>query len=614
MSDELEALFDAGEQPPTKTRPGRWPWVLSICGVLLAAVIGLAAAAVALYGQALQVRDDLTAARSELSGVPDTVRAGDRPAFDAAAEAALERLDAAEQTVGGPLWQVASWIPGVGTNIVAVREVTQAAHLLARDALPVSFDVLAAVQPERIRFAGGGFDLAPLRDALLAAPEIDESFAAAQAHLDRIDREGLVPQVENAIGGVADLIADTGPLVHTATEVLPEVLKMLGEDGPRSYLVLFQNNAEIRATGGNPAASILVTVDAGRVHLAGQDSSATFSDSGLYGKQFLDLPADTLSLYDDEFARFPQNYTKTADFPTTARLFHALLAERGDAIDGVISLDPVVLAAILSVTGPVTVADGTELTAQNAVSVLLNETYFRFPGDQAPADAFFAATSAAVFERLALGTWDPLAMVQVLTRAAEQQRLYAWFTRDQEEQVATRLGIDGALAADNERTTELGVFVNDAGVSKLEYYLDTTITVTCDADARTVTTSLTLTNRVDRADLPHYVGSLRAPRYGASADSMLLDVIAIAPPGADIDSLTPAGGDIPDLTRSGVEVGRVAQSITVVVERGATETITFVSTLPDGELGPLTVRTSPTTGQTPITIDAGCAALAGAAG
>ena len=68
-----------------------------------------------------------------------------------------------------------------------------------------------------------------------------------------------------------------------------------------------------------------------------------------------------------------------------------------------VSLDPVVLADILAVTGSVTV-DGIDITAENAVDVLLSETYLRFPADQAPADAFFAATSATVFQKLCWAT------------------------------------------------------------------------------------------------------------------------------------------------------------------------------------------------------------------
>lgn len=51
---------------------------------------------------------------------------------------------------------------------------------------------------------------------------------------------------------------------------------MLGGDGPRHYLLMFQNNAEERASGGNPASMAMITVDDGRVTLGRQASSSDF--------------------------------------------------------------------------------------------------------------------------------------------------------------------------------------------------------------------------------------------------------------------------------------------------------------------------------------------------
>lgn len=41
--------------------------------------------------------------------------------------------------------------------------------------------------------------------------------------------------------------------------------------------MLFQNNAESRGTGGNPAAIVLVTADNGQITLAQHASSADFT-------------------------------------------------------------------------------------------------------------------------------------------------------------------------------------------------------------------------------------------------------------------------------------------------------------------------------------------------
>ncbi len=598
------------EERPRRPRRRIWPWVLGILAVLIGVLVFAGFMAAQLFSEAMDVRDDLEAAQSRLGGVTELVRNGDQAQFDAVASDVLTYTTRADETVQGPLWEYASWVPFVGQNVAAVRSTTEATHILVRDALPASFTILGAMQSEKIRFEGGGFNLEPFRQALASLPAVDTAFTEAQAKVAGIDREQLLPIVDDAVGQVLDVIDDAAPLAQTATAVLPTALKMLGDEGPRTYLVLFQNNAEIRATGGAAAAAVYVRVDGGRIALDGQSNSTVFAAEGIAGIQHIDLPAETLALYDPEFARYSQNYTRTPNFPTSAQMFQAIAAKTGFPVDGVISLDPVVLADILSVAGPVNV-DGIEINADNAVDVLLSETYFRFPAEQAPADAFFAAVSATVFQQLVSGNWDLMRMLEVFGNAGDEQRLYAWFAREEEELVARELAIDGTMKADNAETTEVGIFLNDAAVSKLEYYLSTSISVTCDAAARTVTTSITMSNGVDRDDLTYHIGALRSPRYGGSQTSMLLDVLYFAPPGASIVGVDPAAGDARELDRASSEGGRSAQSIAILLDRGETRTVSYTSHLPEGELGPISVRYSPTVTDTPVTIADSCAQLTG---
>lgn len=83
------------------------------------------------------------------------------------------------------------------------------------------------------------------------------------------------------------------------------------------------------------------------------------------------------------------------------------------------------------------------------------------------------------------------------------------------------------------------------------------------------------------------------------------------PPGATIAGVDPAEGDAADLARTSTEDGRSAQSIAVLLDRGQTRTVTYTSVLPEGPLGPLSVRYSPTVTDTPVTIAASCAELTG---
>ncbi|WP_314505729.1 DUF4012 domain-containing protein [uncultured Microbacterium sp.] len=605
-----DALVD--DSPPRRRRR-LWPWVLGIVLLLIAALVIAGFVAVKFFDQAMDVRADLLAAKSRLSGLPQLVRDGDTATFESVSTEVVGYTARADATVQGPLWSIAANVPFVGQNVAAVRGAAEATHILVRDALPASFGVLNVMNFDKIRLEGGGFDLAPFREAVTTLPTINAAFAAAEEKVAGIDRDSLLPFVDDAVGELVTVIDDAAPMLRTVEDVLPSALQIAGDGGPRSYLVIFQNNAEIRATGGNPAASVLMRVDQGRMYLDMQASSTTFGEQGTDDAIFLALPPETSALYADDFARFSQNFSRTPNFPTTAQLFTSLwAATTGIQPDGVISIDPVVLSHILEVTGPVTAADGTEITAENAVRVLLKETYERFPAESAPADAFFANVSATVFGKVIGSGWDPMAMIGQLQRAVGEERVYAWFAREDEEAMAHRLGIDGVMTGDNSETTQVGIFLNDSGVSKMQYYLNTSVDVACDPAARTVSTTITMTNTVPAgAQLSYYTHTLRAGTYGQPDDAMIMDVLFFAPPGGTILGSQPATGDIPEWSRTSTENGRNAGSITVFLGQGETRSVTYTSSVPEGELGPISARYSPTVTDTPVTIAASCAELTG---
>ena len=75
----------------------------------------------ALAAEALDVRDDLEAAKSQLAAVPELVKAGDTAQFDQVAAEVLAHTTTADEKVQGPLWSIASAVPFVGQNIAAVK-------------------------------------------------------------------------------------------------------------------------------------------------------------------------------------------------------------------------------------------------------------------------------------------------------------------------------------------------------------------------------------------------------------------------------------------------------------------------------------------------------------
>ena len=579
------------------------------------ALLGVAAVAgystYQLYKQAKTVEADLKTAKHELGLMAVRVSTGDQAGIQESSQNALAATTHADKTVQGKLWTVGEYVPFIGQNVAAVRDATEATNILVRDAVPVGVKLMTNLRPDKIKLATGGFDLAPFQQAMKDLPDLNAAFAKAQQKVAGIDRKALLPVVDDAIGQLLTVIDQTAPTLQAVQRVMPVMLKVAGGDGPRTYLVLFDNSAEIRATGGNPAASMILTIDNGKIGVLDQASSATFYQAGKQNVSFTSLPAETLSLYPGTMDRHSQDFTMTPDFPTTAELFQNLWQHtNGSKFDGVVSIDPVVLADALSVAGPFTAGDGTRITADNAVKAVLSDAYARYPNGH-DSDIFFADVAQRAFTHLITPTWDPMKMLTVLEKATADQRINLSFTRPDEQALAIQYGLDGALRTDNTSKTQLGIYLNDYSVGKLEYYLKTSMSATCDAGNRTATVTMTMQNSVPGSPLTPYVLALRNGTYGFSNRAMMLDVLFFAPPGAKIVSISPSKGDVHSLGRAGVEKGNTAVSEMISVPQGKTRTVSYTVQLPGGPLGALELRHTPTVTDTPVTVDASCTALMG---
>lgn len=599
---------------PSRRRRRAWPWVVGgILGVIggAAAVAGILAATLAV--QAVEVRDDLLASKATLGRLGSLVEAKDEAGLQAAADDVSARTSRAAATVQGPLWQAAADIPVVGANIDAVSRVTRAVDILVREALPPGIQMISDLDIKKLALEGGGFDLQPFQQAQSSIPVVSQAFTDAKAETDGIRSDQLLDVVAGPVGEIRDVIDRTAPTLDVVNRYLPTLLDMAGGNGSKTYLIIFQNNAEIRATGGNPAASIIMKVDQGKFDLLDQASSATFYEEGTAGQQFSDIPAETLGLYPSTFARYSQDYTMTPSFPTTVQLFQDLWKRtNGDQFDGIISIDPVVLSHMLAVAGPVDV-DGEQIGSDNAVKLLLSDAYERYPSGK-DSDAFFSAVSRAVFTHLTAGEWDPAKMLDALAQSASEQRLLMSFTDDQAQQLSRELGLDGALHSDNSTSTQVGTYLNDYSVGKLEYHLSQSVAATCDASARTITTTTTLTNSIPDSIRSSYTLGARNGNFGISRTSMMLDVLFFAPPGGQVIRTDPATSEESGFDRSGVQDGNSALSRLVIVPQGGTRTVSSTVQLPAGPLGPLQLRHTPTASDTPVTIDPSCASLFAAAG
>jgi hypothetical protein len=139
----------------------------------------------------------------------------------------------------------------------------------------------------------------------------------------------------------------------SSLEHLPEIL---GAGKEKKYLIVLQNNYELRATGGKIAALMLVTFNEGRLTDVNVIDAKTL-DSELRGSV---KPPDPIRNYLGEENWLIQDSNWDPDFTISAARAEWFLDKiMGIGVDGVVAIDLKLLTGLLEVTGPVKVDDAT---------------------------------------------------------------------------------------------------------------------------------------------------------------------------------------------------------------------------------------------------------------
>jgi hypothetical protein len=560
-------------------------------GVLFV-LLAFGGVALVVGAQAFEAKAELEAAIPLAATVQTQFTTGDHAAASRTARDFQLHTAKAAAATNGSLWRSLEWVPVAGPNLEAVRVAAAAVNDLALNAVvPAS-----GLSVDQLKPVNGRVNLDALAAMTGTVERARASVGRSRAQLGPV--QAGIGRLYAALGKADGLLAG----VDNAVRLLPDAL---GAHGPRNYLMLFQNNAESRGTGGNPAAIVLLTAQNGKISIT-QHASSTNFDNGR-PETIIPLDAATKALYGSKIGRYVQDITLTPDFPYTAKLAKAFWAKAyGTPVDGVVSFDPVALGYLLQATGPVKLSTGDTLTAANAVPLLLNGVYFRYRNPRVQ-DAFFAAAAGSIFDAVTSGKGDIGALVKQLSKATEEGRLMYWSADAGQRKVLSDTRLTGTLPTDNAKSTVVGAYINDVTGSKMDYYLnvaDEASSTQCQAEAPAFMGSVTLTSTVKRTEaarLPAYITGVfyRPGDIGT-------DVVVYGPVGATIDSVRVDGRKV-TLVYKGQHLGRPVIKVHILSVPGSVHTVSYAMTGAAGTYGPLEVRHTPMVRPTPVTLSTpGC--------
>ncbi|MCW2815773.1 MAG: hypothetical protein JWN84_3228 [Nocardioides sp.] len=481
---------------------------------------------------AYRVQVELREAEAALDELVTSVRDRDGAGREAAAIRVQQRALAAREGTDGPWWATMTLTPYIGDDLRGLRAMSESLDTLASEGVPPL--LAAADRADQGLAEDSQVDLAVLAELADPVDAARSAFARAADNLEDVDPVTFVPSFRRRYEDYRAVVVTAEQALVAGASAIRELPSMLGRDGPRDYLLVFQNNAEIRATGGLAGAWARVHAERGRLSIEEQGSASDF-DTRRDGAPY--LSAQELALYGAPMGRYFQDAGVTPDFDRAAELLAGHFTETyGHELDGVVSIDPVALSYVLDGVGGVEVGRGLTLSSDNVIEVLLHEVYLRLRPDQQ--DRAFQLVTRRVFTALTDTVPEPVAVILGMFRAATEDRFrVAAFDRPE---LDTDVGADPVPHVD--------IALNDATGAKMSYFLrhDASVeAIACDGIGRQeLAGRLRLTQDIDQtaaADLPDYVSG--GNRYGVAVGSQAVVVRLFGPRGGSIQSISLAGAE-----------------------------------------------------------------------
>lgn len=462
----------------------------------------------------------------------------------AAAVGTVEKLNShtggARAAANDPLWTIATALPWFGANFQAVREVATSADDVAKLAATPLVGVFSTLDWDKLMPTQDGMDVALLSDARAKLVSAAHAVKESSNRLNHIDADKLAPQLSQPVVQARTKLSDLTRTLDAAADVSTLAPAMLGLNAPQQYLVMIQNNAEARASGGIPGALAVLSVDQGKLSLEAQ---STAGDVGVMSP-VIALEPEQQQIYTARMGKFMQDVNLTPDFPTAASTAQAMWEKKtGQRVKGVVSIDPIALSYLLKSTGPVRITSPElkalsagqlplDLTSDNVVKTLLSDVYLKI-GEPRLQDVYFAEVAQQIFASLSNGTADAKGLLEGITRGAEEGRVLLYSDDPMQQKILAKYTLSGSVSGPSTSPAQFGVYFNDGTGAKMDYYVKRTVQLVkeCPADGYEQTTvRVTSTNTAPAdaaASLPAYVTGAGA--FGVPAGTVQTNIVAYGP-------------------------------------------------------------------------------------
>jgi len=193
---------------------------------------------------------------------------------------------------------------------------------------------------------------------------MDEDVKRLSAVVKKIDASGLPDEYQDKFKTLQGRIAVVESSASELVDLADKLYILLGFNAEKRYLLVFQNNTEMRASGGFIGSYALSDFSNGQIKNIEVPGGGSYDTEWGMVKKI--IAPEALSIVNPRWYFWDANWWP--DWPTTARKLEWFYEQsERRTVDGVISLTPTAFEKILSVIGPLDMQEkyGLIFTAEN---------------------------------------------------------------------------------------------------------------------------------------------------------------------------------------------------------------------------------------------------------
>lgn len=361
-----------------------------------------------------------------------------------------------------------------------------------------------------------------------AAPLITEATQAVAA----VDIQALPANTRAQVLTLRDSLSQGEVALQEAQLLTTLGIAALGHDRPRTYLFIFQNQAELRPTGGFMGSIAEVTFDRGEIRSMHVPGGGPYDLRNQLKSRV--RPPGPLQLVSSRWEFQDANWFP--DFPTAAQKINWFWSQAGQpTLDGIVTINATVLRDLLHITGPITLSEyGKTFDADNVLLELQKSVELEYDKTENKPKKIIGDLLPEILNRLRGADQDQLlSLIKLFGSSLQTKDIQLWLRNVDEQTIIANEGWSGTfpeVIGDTLAVNEanIGGQKTDAVISE---QVDHDIEIQADG-AVIDTVTLWRKHTGEKGELFHGANNVAFVRLYAPLGSELLSASGFQPPPA----------------------------------------------------------------------------------